>query len=718
MEPTRAQLMEALKKADAAGDIPAAKAIARRIKTQDPITQGAEDYAAAGGTERFANDARQRQAESDASVNAIGPNIVAGVTEGLRSSATGALQLGTTLATNPLAAIENVAGIENGPAATARQVLDDYSATRQQAFAASPAGNSAWGIVPKYATQAAAMYPLAAASVPAKGAGALRIIGQGSLGGAGMGLVSEGTTDQKLDAAAGGAVLGGLVPASLIGAGKAGGAVTDFVSKRIWQTDAQARREAGTLFNELTDNPADALANITRLNREYVPGSVPTTAELSGDVGLLAAQNARKSASNDLRNFINNRSTQNDAAREQYIRDTFEGADDATYQALKAYRDDQGAIDRLGLMEVKGINIRPVARYIAGRVAANDKRTAISGILRPITNELFRKEIPQTVRTANAQNLIRDFLGQSGRSLDAHELNALRLMAAGKPVPSISQGALDTTKNAGIQSLLRAYRAVKARGNRDVDDFHRLYNARKSLNDLMETKGGTDMESQRLRQASSELARIRDRLDEQIVEVAPEFAQYLETFKGTSARMEQNLVGQELLASANVTNGQFAGATAREVANPTDLVNSVAGISGKKATESLTTDQQQALTNIGADIRRQRSATGKGSAAIEAETRGVGGIGTLSPAGLVANKALNAIARQHGKKAMMVFDEMLQNPDRAVQILAQLPAQNRTSILRKYLPAFGLQASYGLMRAIQDESRQKPKYAELPAYTP
>jgi len=713
----------------------------RRLAAKDPIAQGADDYAAAGGTERFANDARQRQAESDASVNAIGPNIVAGVTEGVRSTGTGVLQLGAQAGAIPERLVGygmNKMGMptQDGFFETAVQALDDYSSTRKQAFANSPAGQSAWGIVPNYLTQAAAMYPLAAASVPAKGASAARIIGQGATGGLGMGLASEGTGEQKIDAAMVNTVLGGLVPAAVIAGGKVTGGVRDFVSKNVWQTDAQAEREAALLFEKHANDLPAALRNISRLNRSYVPDSVPTTAELSGDVGLLAAQNARKSVSDEMQNFINTRSKLNDQAREKYIRDTFEGADRTTYDALKGMRDGNAAADIMPLMDVRGVDVRPVARYIAGQIQTHPNRLYLADTLAPLTEKLLRQRVPQRTMDDVARWFVGDALKSSRAStLTGSEKAMLGMLERGgkldAPMPSgrTVLDVLKASKNPEVQSIFRYYNALRSRTSKNVDDFANLYDSRKTLNDMIEARAGTDEAAAKLRVTNSTLIEIRNRLDEQILKVAdgfqsqirgrsrPDFAEYLGRFKATTKRMQQNVAGQELLArGAGKPLGQN---TANLADDPDRLAQMAANNDQALAADVFTPEQRQSLNNLREDYIRQQSSRGIGSANIESEARGVGAFGQLQGTALyVANKALNAISRQHGKKAMMVFDEMLKNPDRAVQIMAKLPAQNRTSILRKYLPAFGLQASYGLMRAIQDESRRKPEYAELPTYTP
>ncbi|CAB4131205.1 hypothetical protein UFOVP120_68 [uncultured Caudovirales phage] len=68
--------------------------------------------------------------------------------------------------------------------------------------------------------------------------------------------------------------------------------IKDYIAPaKAKQGSAEAQRQADIAFTELAENPEKAIADVA-FQPEHVPGSRPTTGELTGDVGLLQGQKA------------------------------------------------------------------------------------------------------------------------------------------------------------------------------------------------------------------------------------------------------------------------------------------------------------------------------------------------------------------------------------------------------------------------------------------
>lgn len=670
--------------------------------TQEEVLAYAQSqYEQPQGVNRPAQEAEAAQGARDLSSGQAIKDLGMGAIEGVRSTATGAAQL---MAASPAS-----------PFFPLRGDIDQYSQQSRQEFSASPAGQSAAGKIGRFGGEMLATAPLAAGSIPAKGAGVLRNIYQGGRAGAAMGAIAEGTPEEKMRMAGTGAVAGGVVAPLVTGAQ----AATNYVLKKLPRTEGAIQREAAEVLNDAAQNPAAVRQALGRQAPEYVPGSLPTAAEYVDDVGWLALQNSRLSKSDSLRNFVNLRNRVSNEARDRYIRDVFEGADDATYKAIKQFRDDQGAIDRLGLMDLKGVNIRPVARYILGQIAGHENRTILSNVLKPITNQLFRREIPEPMRQANARGLLRQFVDVRGEQLPPNVRTAMSALANGEQTALTS---IRASQDPAVQSIMRAYRAAGARTTKDIDDFHRLYNARKTLNDYIEKKGGTDESAAIARVSGTELANIRARLDEQLNKAAeaagmgPAMSEYLGRFSGASRRMEQNKAGQRILRTAASDTGAYGARTLNVLADPDKLAQRVSTSDGASAA-LFTPKQIEAMTRLTADLKRQARPKQMGNYLGEEQPRGIGGALALrGTEGLAANKVINALAEKHGERVAAAVDLALQSPQNAAAALAKLPPEWRRKYLRQILPILGISMTTNLLNDIEREAKRSSQYAELPAY--
>lgn len=95
-------------------------------------------------------------------------------------------------------------------------------------------------------------------------------------------------------------------------------------------------------------------------------------------------------------------------------------------------------------------------------------------------------------------------------------------------------GILDDTiqRNAGRKSVKRAIEDVREELQDVGDDVAGLYNVRKSIDDLLQGRAGSDKSYAQA--ATKQLLDIKEALDAQIVKAAPEFGQYLDAYKAGS----------------------------------------------------------------------------------------------------------------------------------------------------------------------------------------
>lgn len=131
-------------------------------------------------------------------------------------------------------------------------------------------------------------------------------------------------------------MIGGMTPYAVSAPLQAVGRGIKGTIQPLYQGGQQAI--AGNALNKLAANPPEAISNLNNAS-EFVPGSLPTTAEASGDYGLMAAQKGirnenplpfsnRSSDQNTARNILLNTVTQHDGAVQsaQAARDAETGA--------------------------------------------------------------------------------------------------------------------------------------------------------------------------------------------------------------------------------------------------------------------------------------------------------------------------------------------------------------------------------------------------------
>ena len=186
----------------------------------------------------------------------------------------------------------------------------------------------ATSVAPKIMTMAEA---LASSGASAGGATGLAGLGVRAAGGAITGGASAAMIDPET--AGTGAALGAAVPVIGRLAGRAGEAVASTVSPFF---KAGQERIAGKAIGKFAQNPTAAAFEMKQAGN-IVPGSLPTAAEASGDMGLAALQRALQNRGGTFANELAQRQAGNNAARTAFVESV--GGTPGQVAAIKAARD-------------------------------------------------------------------------------------------------------------------------------------------------------------------------------------------------------------------------------------------------------------------------------------------------------------------------------------------------------------------------------------------
>lgn len=209
-----------------------------------------------------------------------------------------------------------------------------------------------------------------------------------------LGLIQPvGTDDSRLANAAIGTAAGGVGAAvpQLIGSGlRAGRAVIDPITR-----SGQERIVAQALQRSATDP-----ARLAVPAASAIPGVTRTLAEETADpgIGLLQRQFTTQLA---------DQAAGNNAARAQAIRQTFEGADDASIASIRAGRDAQAGQVLGGLSGAAAPDMAPFRQAIESGISANQGNPAAQKALQEVLSE-----IPEVTTAEQAYNVRKyiDFL--------------------------------------------------------------------------------------------------------------------------------------------------------------------------------------------------------------------------------------------------------------------------------------------------------------------
>jgi hypothetical protein len=239
-----------------------------------------------------------------------------------------------------------------------------------------------------------------------------------------------------------------------------------------------------------------------------------------------------------------------------------------------------------------------------------------------------------------------------------------------------------------IGDMMRAI-AKTERGKPDVAS---LYNARKYVTQKLMARADPE--------TMTALRGVVANLDEQIGKVAPTYRQYLRDYSQGMRVADQMAVGDELLGRSSaipdmhgnpvLSPAKFNGAAA----NMDQTVQRASGFPRATADKTLAGPQKMVVDAIQRDITRLANSQTAGKAigsntlqnAIGGNTlqgaAGPVGAAMVEPASGAALLAINAMRKQYGERTFSVLQEAMLNPDRAAQLIAQLPVGQRGAAVR------------------------------------
>jgi hypothetical protein len=658
------QLIGALRKADAAGDTAAAKAIARRIQSmrqgaqtapqqpsappmpiQDmaPVQAERPDFSGVSGRMDSTADApapplteEQWQAERDklaaedplegqgayskylAGLFKSGSDTVRGIGQAAVDSASMSA-MNATIGLNAL-------GLEGARDFVGRNVAEPLrqksvqlqQATAQRRVDEAPITDSAAGMAGNViGTLGQLVGPgIAARGTAAAGMLLPRTIGgnalQGGLVGALQPVAFEGERGSNALLGLGAGAAGAAVPKALGAAARGAANLAPAV------TQNSQNRAAAKVLNAFADNP-NALLQGARNAQTIVPGSLPTLAEATGDVGLAGLQRTLANTP-EFANPLTLRREANNAARVRAIEGEFGGANAAAADSLKSARD---LAARQTLRPIGSISIQdlaPLQNGVARLLVKNQAAPAVRGALSELQGEIAN------IKTVQDAHYFRQYLGQ--------------LMTG-----------------------------------------------------MVDGKAGAKL-------ARKELMTVQMLLDRQMGQAFPDWGKFLREYKGASRQIGQVNVGEALLDKGpnmraigevpQLSPAKFAGAADdldRVAASATEFRRA-------RADTLLTSQQRQVVDDVRRDLERYAQTESRGKAigsntmqnAIGGnrlqDAAGPVGAAIIEPVSGVAILALNQMRKAYGAKVARIVEEAMLDPARAAEILATVPAGQRTEVVR------------------------------------
>lgn len=577
--------------------------------------------------------------------------------------------------------------------ATDRRAVDASLMDTGAGLAGNIAGTMAQLLGPGYLARgtgaAAALLPRTAVGNIAQGAalGAVQPVAEG-------------------DSRAMNAGLGGL----LGGAGYAATAVPGAIARQVGQMSpaisrSMQERAADDVIGQFAADPAAVRAAAAN-PQTLVPGSMPTLAEASGDMGLAGLQRTLANLP-DFAPRLAERQAANNAARVGAIRQALRGADsDAASLIRTQTREAEGPViaDIKRQTGAQGIKVtRWIDRALnSPKFRGNPDVENSLGRIRQLVTE----PLDDASRLSAGREVITSALSQEKRMSPQDQrllLEARRLVYSGQRA---GLPAADVAKEVGRlkPASLTAQRMVKdvartlkteERGKADVAS---LYNARKHVTqNLMPTASGEQMIA--LRGAVQQL-------DRQIVEVAPSFKTYLADYSAGMRQADQAEIGARLLGGSNavraaddnpVLNANFL----RRSGDLDQTVRTATGFGRGTAARALSAEQMATIEAVRRDVERQSrtltDARAVGSNTVQnaiggntlQSAAGPVGAAMVEPVSGVAMLAINQLRKTYGEKTMAVVQEVMLDPARADQVLGQLPSRQRRAVMSaiRRLPA-------------------------------
>lgn len=418
---------------------------------------------------------------------------------------------------------------------------------------------------------------------------------------------------------------------------------------------------AGRVLTELAEDPKAARQAIAKAQQqaratggatgEIIPGSRPTTAELTGDRGLASLQQTLGNSTEFSVPMSRIRDANNEA-RVEAIRGAFGGADEDAAQVLRDQRDLAARRALAGLDQVSGTRAFNPFSGVGGTVTQQSQ--------------------PGTISLVGVDQAVN------------------RLMSKNEKRPAVAQTL------AFVSALTRG-------GVRNAED---AYNIRKTIDDLMTGRVGGDLSSSVA--ARRELNAIKRMLDQEMKTAFPGWRKYLDEYKDVSGKITQVKTGQELLSRSNAVGSEIGDPVLnagflRAAGDLDRTVNKVAREESgfKRANASLLTQpQRETVDAVRRDLERMMR-TRDGNRAVGSPTMqnligsnraqdAMGGAGLLGltafdPTSGLSLSVLNSMRKTYGERTAMLINEAMLDPDRAAEILARTPPEWRDRAIKAFV---------------------------------
>lgn len=214
-----------------------------------------------------------------------------------------------------------------------------------------------------------------------------------------------------------------------------------------------------------------------------------------------------------------------------------------------------------------------------------------------------------------------------------------------------------------------------------------LYNVRKSINDLIEGKAGSDKDFARAAQA--ELIQMRNLLDAELANIAPSFEAYRSAFQNMSRPINRMEMGREILDRAAVSvpdmdtgvRALTPAGMSRQTLDLDALARRATGFENARADQILDPQHVSAINSVQDDLERQyfrSTASAPGGSPTEPREalarRLAGALASKVPG---ANTALDMFRNLRQEQQRDVLTYLIQNPIEARRVLSSMQPRDR-----------------------------------------
>lgn len=249
----------------------------------------------------------------------------------------------------------------------------------------------------------------------------------------------------------------------------------------------------------------------------------------------------------------------------------------------------------------------------------------------------------------------------------------------------------------GRSSVQRSIGAVLDELDNAEPSAQGLYQVRKSINDLIEGKAGTDKSFAKA--AKAELMQMRNMVDDELGHLAPSFEEYRGAFQAMSRPINRMQIGKELL-KRGARGGRRDPETGirpltpdafGSLANDLDAVAGRAtGFSKAKASQILSAEDIATIRAVQDDLDRQyfRATAGTGGNSMTQERQALArrmGRETLKSLPLGVGRLAEGLEAIGERRLNDTLARLLANPEEARRVLATLSREDKTAVNKALL---------------------------------